>query len=105
MRELCRLDDLKATGAKGLTIRDGREIVVVETPHGPRAYLNSCPHNQVTLEILPDRFLSADRSELVCTAHGARFLVTTGACVLGPCVGRSLTAIPIAVEGDRVMLG
>ena len=96
MTVLCTLADLEPTGAKGLTLADGREIVVVETPAGPRAYLNSCPHNGVTLEILPDRFLNAERSELVCTAHGARFLIGTGYCVLGPCTGRSL--IPIAIR-------
>jgi nitrite reductase/ring-hydroxylating ferredoxin subunit len=101
---LCTLAELEPTGAKGLTLADGREIVVVASPEGPRAYLNSCPHNGVTLEILPDRFLNADRSELVCTAHGARFLVGTGYCVGGPCAGRSLTAIAVAVADGAVVL-
>jgi nitrite reductase/ring-hydroxylating ferredoxin subunit len=101
---LCTLAQLEPTGAKGLTLADGREIVVVASPEGPRAYLNSCPHNGVTLEILPDRFLNADRSELVCTAHGARFLVGTGYCVGGPCAGRSLTAIAVAVADGAVVL-
>ncbi len=104
MMALCTLEDLEPTGAKGLTLADGREIVVVESPAGPRAYLNSCPHNGVSLEILPDRFLSADRSELVCTAHGARFLVGTGYCTSGPCAGRSLTAIPIAIADEKIVL-
>ena len=102
---LCTLADLAPTGAKGITLADRREIVVVETPGGPRAYLNSCPHNHVTLEILPDRFLNAARSELVCTAHGARFLVTNGYCVGGPCAGRSLIPISIRLEGESIVLG
>ena len=105
MTALCTRADLEPTGAKGIILPDKREIVVVETPEGPRAYLNSCPHNQVTLEILPDRFLNAERSELVCTAHGARFLIGTGYCVLGPCAGRSLISIPIRLEGETIVLG
>ena len=36
MTFLCRRADLAATGAKGVTLDDGREIVVVETPAGAR---------------------------------------------------------------------
>lgn len=104
MTRLCTLAELAVTGAKGLTLKDGREIVVAESSAGPRAFLNSCPHNGVTLEILPDRFFNEDRTVLVCTAHGARFLPTSGLCVSGPCAGRSLTPISIQLEGDEVHL-
>jgi len=104
MTRLCAVSDLTATGAKGITLTDGREIVVVESSAGPRAFLNSCPHNGVTLEILPDRFFDADRALLVCTAHGARFLPTSGLCISGPCAGRSLTPISVRVVGEDVSL-
>jgi nitrite reductase/ring-hydroxylating ferredoxin subunit len=104
MTHLCTRAELAVTGAKGITLADGREIVVAESSAGPRAYLNSCPHNGVTLEILPDRFFDADRTLLVCTAHGARFLPTSGLCVSGPCTGRSLTPISVRVDGEDVSL-
>ena len=104
MTRLCTRADLIATGAKGVTLSDGREIVVVETRDGPRAFLNSCPHNGTTLEILPDRFFDADRALLVCTTHGARFLPTSGLCVSGPCAGRHLAPISIRIDGEDVIL-
>lgn len=104
MTRLCTLAELAVTGAKGLTLKDGREILIAESSAGPRAFLNSCPHNGVTLEILPDRFFNEDRTVLVCTAHGARFLPTSGLCVSGPCAGRSLTPISVRLEGDEVHL-
>lgn len=100
---LCRLADLEPTGAKGVTLEGGREIVVVATADGPRAYLNACPHTGVTLETFPDRFLNAGRSELICSMHGARFLVGDGLCVSGPCLGRSLARVAIVLDGDAVI--
>ena len=100
MTRLCALTELSVTGAKGLTLADGREIVVVETSAGPRAFLNSCPHNGTPLEIMPDRFLDAERALLVCTTHGARFLPVSGLCVSGPCAGKSLTHISVVMDGE-----
>jgi len=104
MNALCTTSDLEATGAKSVTLADGREIMVVQSSAGPKAFLNSCPHNGVTLEILPDHFFNADRTLLVCTAHGARFLPTSGLCLSGPCAGRSLTHIPVRLDGNDVNL-
>ena len=104
MTFLCRRADLAATGAKGVTLDDGREIVVVETPAGARAYVNSCPHGGTPLETFPDRFLSADRAELICTTHGARFLVGSGLCVLGPCKDRFLAPLALDEQGDELHL-
>ncbi len=104
MTRLCALADLEATGAKGVTLADGRELVVVQSSAGPRAYLNACPHTGVTLETFPDRFLDADRGLLICTVHGARFLPATGLCVSGPCAGRHLAPISIRIDEDEVRL-
>lgn len=101
---LCALGELEPTGAKGVTLADGREIVVVLSSAGPRAFLNSCPHTGVTLETFPDRFLDAERSSLVCTVHGARFLPVSGLCISGPCAGRSLAPISIRLDGEDVLL-
>ncbi len=110
MTRLCALADLDATGAKGVTLGEGpaaREIVVVADPSAPqgvRAYANACPHLGATLETFPDRFLSADRRHLICTAHGARFRVEDGHCVGGPCKGKALLALAVTVEGGEASL-
>ncbi len=104
---LCTLADLDASGAKGVTLGTLphiREIVVVQTPHGPRAYANRCPHMYSTLETFPDRFLDESKDHLVCSTHGARFRVEDGYCVSGPCQGFSLESVSIKLDGTSVTL-
>jgi nitrite reductase/ring-hydroxylating ferredoxin subunit len=48
-------------------------------------------------------YLNADRSRIVCHAHGALFDIATGLCLLGPCLGQSLTAMPIVLRADGVI--
>lgn len=101
---LCSVADLDATGAKGITLGEwpkAREFVVVDDGGTIRAYKNRCPHNSGTLETVPDRFLDADRANLVCSTHGARFRITDGFCIMGPCRGEALTQVAIVVvDGD-----
>lgn len=106
-KHLCTLDDLSATGAKGVTLGvlpHIREIVVVQTADGVRAYANRCPHMYSTLETFPDRFLDETRDHLVCSTHGARFRMQNGYCVSGPCEGYSLEPVAIRLEGSRIIL-
>lgn len=52
-----------------------------------------------------DAYLNGDKSRIVCHAHGAQFEIDTGHCLLGPCLGKSLTPVTLEVAGDgRVML-
>jgi nitrite reductase/ring-hydroxylating ferredoxin subunit len=104
---LCTLADLDATGAKGVTLGTPphfREIVVVRTMDGVRAYANRCPHMYSTLDTFPDRFLDETRAHLVCSTHGARFRVTDGFCVSGPCQGHGLEPVAIKIEESSVTL-
>ena len=63
------------------------------------AYRNSCPHLGVTLNWMPDRFLSEDGAFLQCALHGALFRIDDGHCVRGPCAGRRLQAVELAATG------
>ena len=104
---LCRLAELDATGARGITLGEApnwRDIVVVRCLRGIRAYENRCPHQRTTLETLPDRFLDESREILICTMHGARFRTSNGHCIWGPCKGQSLDAVAIRIDGDAVIL-
>ena len=105
---LCRLEEIEDGGANGFVLGEGldaEEVFVVR--HGRRlyGYVNSCPHTGVPLEIVPDRFLNADGSHIICSTHGALFRIEDGHCVAGPCAGDCLTAAPLRLDAeDRVIL-
>lgn len=104
---LCRLDDIEDAGAKGFSLETGdgrREIFVVRAGGQVHGYVNSCPHRATPLDFLPDRFLTRDRRELLCSTHGARFDIASGLCVAGPCRGRRLQKITIGVSNGLILL-
>ncbi len=104
---LCRLDDLAETGAKGVSLPEGRparEAFVVRAEGDVYGYVNVCPHIGTPLEFLPDRFLTRDRQQILCSTHGARFEIATGLCVAGPCRGRALRRLPVKIEDGLVVL-
>ena len=68
------------------------------------AYRNRCPHIGATLEWLPDRFLTADGELIQRGLHGALFVIETGECVRGPCLGQALTPVPVALRAGEVRL-
>jgi nitrite reductase/ring-hydroxylating ferredoxin subunit len=107
MRTICRLEDIPDAAAKGFTVPDGkgiREIFIVRKQGHVYGYINSCPHLGTPLEFLPDRFLTADGQEILCSTHGARFETTTGRCVAGPCRGRFLKPEPLCIDGGMIVL-
>jgi nitrite reductase/ring-hydroxylating ferredoxin subunit len=78
--------------------------LAVQLPDGSvRAYENTCPHAGHPLDLLPHRFLTADRSHIICASHGALFSLDTGLCVAGPCPGRMLRPLPVTVSSDGVL--
>ncbi|HEU4460047.1 MAG TPA: Rieske (2Fe-2S) protein [Methylibium sp.] len=63
------------------------------------AYLDACPHyGDTPLAWRRDAYLDAAGRRIVCAAHGAQFEIASGRCILGPCLGQSLTAVPIRVN-------
>jgi nitrite reductase/ring-hydroxylating ferredoxin subunit len=106
-RVLCRVDELRATGCREFRVGSGAwplQCFAVKSGECVQAYVNRCAHQQLPLNLLPDRFLTHDGSMILCTAHGAIFEKSTGLCVAGPCAGRSLTAVPVQVVAGFVML-
>lgn len=103
---LCRLDELLEGQARGFDPLESGKDSVFALRHDDqvRVYRNSCPHLAVRLEYRKDRFLSADGRQIVCYAHGARFLPGTGLCVYGPCLGERLSALKWRAEADWLML-
>ncbi len=105
-RTLCRIDDIADPGAKGFTFGHGTErqdIFVVRRGDRLFGYLNACPHQGTPLEFLPDRFLTRDGSEILCSTHGARFDIATGLCIAGPCKGMRLATIWLEVADRQII--
>ena len=106
-RVLCSLAELEATGAKGFAVGEGDWPLrgfLVRTSNGVAAYVNNCPHAGHPLNFKPDRFLTPDRSLILCASHGALFTRDEGLCIAGPCPGQSLRRVPVEVVGEYVLL-
>lgn len=101
---LCRLDALPAQGVTEISAQldDGpASLIVGRQGQGAVAYLNICPHAGRSLSWAPGRFL-IENGLLICAAHGASFTLQDGLCVLGPCRGASLQAVPVEVRDGEV---
>ena len=102
---LCRIDQLADPGTWNVVLEESDEeldIVIVQTNGMRHAYINSCPHQYIPLETFPNHFLTEDKRFLVCSGHGARFELATGACYSGPCLGKGLDRLKIE-ERDGVI--
>ena len=105
-RVVCRLSELEG-GARGFTLGSGDWPLrgfVVRVGATVRGYLNRCPHAGHPLDLLPQRFLTADGTLILCSSHGALFEKASGLCVAGPCAGRALTPIALQVSCGFVLL-
>ena len=104
--ELCRLDEIADPGARGfdLDTADGPlSVIVVRLGPSVYGYVNRCPHQGTPLETFPDKFLSRDGKELICSTHGARFRAEDGYCVRGPCKNARLSPIALVCNGAGVI--
>jgi nitrite reductase/ring-hydroxylating ferredoxin subunit len=82
-------------------------VVVIRTNANEYVgYVNTCPHEGVWLNFGAGEFFTPDRAHLKCGRHGAKFDIDTGLCVEGPCEGKNLEAIKLAViDGDVCLVG
>ena len=103
MIRLCAVTELNDTGSKSFHNQRGHIFVVRKGEH-IYAYENNCPHYGVNLEWQPDQFLDAEQRLIQCANHGAQFLIETGECIAGPCIGEYLTAVPCEVRDGVVYL-
>jgi len=106
LRTLCHLSDIPDGTARGFPGPPGSFIGLFAIRRGERVfvYINSCPHIGTSLNLLPDRFLSADAALIVCVTHGAEFRTEDGYCVRGPCSGDRLEAVPVRIEKGEVLI-
>jgi nitrite reductase/ring-hydroxylating ferredoxin subunit len=107
-RVICRLDEIEDPASRAFTA-GGKENwplrgFVVKRAGQVYAYVNRCPHAGHPLNWQPDQFLSSTKTLILCCSHGAQFMIDTGVCVVGPCMGQELTRIAVHVEDGNVVL-
>ena len=111
---ICALSDIPSQRARGFQLEivgeDGKNqpwhIFVVRWGKQVFGYLNKCPHDAVTLDWERHQFLDPNGIRIMCGKHGALFELGTGMCVDGPCKGRSLQPIAVAIlDGDICVTG
>jgi nitrite reductase/ring-hydroxylating ferredoxin subunit len=111
---ICAMSEIPSQRAKGFQLlildENGAEkpwpIVVVRWGKQVFGYVNKCPHDGVNLDWERNQFLDPNGIRLMCGKHGATFELGTGMCVEGPCKGRGLIPVPLAViDNDICVVG
>lgn len=74
---------------RGFVVRRGDEVF---------AYQNFCAHVGHPLNWSPHKFLTRDKSAIICASHGATYEIDTGRCFAGPGSGRSLRRVDVSVR-------
>jgi nitrite reductase/ring-hydroxylating ferredoxin subunit len=100
---LARVEELADPGTRGFDPGEvGRDtLFVVRLGREIYAYRDACPHfGDTPMAWRKDAYLNGDGTRIACHAHGAQFDITTGECLLGPCLGQRLTSVEIDVTGD-----
>ena len=103
MISVLNIDDLEEGASKGLEINN-QHLFAVKKDGQIYLYWNRCPHLGTPLDWEEDQFLDADGALIQCSTHGALFQIDNGHCLVGPCKGRSLPAVPFLVENGMVMV-
>ena len=98
---LCDLDEVPDPGARVIDGATG-SLLVARSKEGVAGFNNACPHKGTPLENPLGGVIDAESRHLVCSTHGARFRLSDGVCVSGPCVGERLKATPLVLRDGRV---
>ena len=73
--------------------------------HGKaHAYVNQCAHVPVELDWEQGQFFTVAKDYLICATHGAHYQPDTGHCVMGPCKGKSLQALPVTEQNQQITI-
>lgn len=73
--------------------------------HGQiHAFQNACPHTGASLNWAPHQFMDYETRFIQCGIHGALFEPDSGLCIRGPCLGSSLTRLPIRIIDEQIYL-
>lgn len=90
------LADVPVGGGTVIEGPDGPLVLVQPTAGTVAAFSAVCPHQGAVVG-------APSGGVIVCPSHGSRFAADTGAVQQGP-ASRGLTAVPVSVAGDRIVL-
>lgn len=82
----------------------GAELIIVRTGDEVYGYVNECRHMGISMNLLDDFAVLTTNDHIQCEYHYATYRFSDGLCVAGPCQGKSLTAVPLAVRSGRVVV-
>lgn len=100
---LCDLTDIPEGQSRGFKL-GSRDIFATRQQGKVFVYHNRCPHWGVPLEWKDNQFLDAGGTLIQCANHGALFVIATGLCVAGPCIGQKLTSISYTVLDNQIWI-
>ena len=104
---LCKTTDIEDPGSKSFEVKIKRKtqsIFVVHKDGSFFAYYNKCPHTGASLEWQEDQFLDLDKALIQCATHDALFVIDSGECIAGPCVGDLLQPLTISIQAGEIHL-
>ena len=100
MPDAFRLTDIPDGGTFAAVLASGERVCLIRQGDKVSALRDECAHQGMPLsagEVLPD-------GTIECPWHGARFDCLTGVVQQGPATD-ALTAYPVRIEGNRVLVG
>jgi nitrite reductase/ring-hydroxylating ferredoxin subunit len=95
------LDELEDPGCREFEIGDGDwpfRGFVVRQGDDIFAYQNFCVHVGHQLNWSANKFLTKDKSAIICASHGATYEIETGSCYAGPGSGKTLRKVDVTVR-------
>lgn len=105
--ELGPLSDIEDPGCREFSVGDGDwpfKGFVVRRGNEVFAYQNYCMHVGHPLNWQPGRFLTKDKSAIICASHGALYDIGSGECFAGPCSGKSLRRVAVEICDGAVVV-
>ena len=103
--EVGRLEELEDPGCREFTIGEGDwpfRGFVVRQGDAVFAYQNFCVHVGHPLNWSPNKFLTKDKTAIICASHGATYEIETGMCFAGPGAGRALRKVDAEIRDGVV---
>lgn len=99
---VCASSQIAEGVARCLTVETKRgafPLLVMRRSGCVQAFVNACPHQYLPLDYRSASVLSADGTRFLCSAHGAAFDVTTGACLSGD-AAEGLDPVPVTEDAN-----
>lgn len=100
-----RLDEIEDPGCREFSIGEGDwpfRGFVVRKRDAVFAYQNFCVHVGHPLNWSPNKFLTRDKSAIICASHGATYEIESGQCFAGPGSGKALRKLHVSVRDGVV---